>query len=77
MDGAVEGAGRDHPDILTARANLARWTEEAGMWPGPATASLVPLSERVLGTDHPDTLVIRQIVICLDGSRGADTPVPG
>jgi hypothetical protein len=31
---------------------------------------LLPIIERVLGTDHPDTMAIRQIVICLDGSRG-------
>lgn len=53
--------GTEHPDILTARHHLARWTGEAG----DATrardlfAELLPVRERVLGAEHPDTLTTR------------------
>ena len=49
--------GPDHPDTLTARANLAHWTGEAGE-AGRARdlfAALLPDVRRVLGPDHPDT----------------------
>jgi hypothetical protein len=50
--------GPEHPDTLTTRANLARWTGEAGK-PAEARdqfADLLPILERVLGTEHPETL---------------------
>ena len=31
--------GPEHPRTLNARHHLARWTGEAGTWPGPATSS--------------------------------------
>ena len=31
--------GLEHPDTLTVRAILARWTGEAGMQPGPGTST--------------------------------------
>ncbi|MEV0169179.1 tetratricopeptide repeat protein [Nonomuraea fuscirosea] len=50
--------GQHHPDTLTTRANLARWTGEAGNAAAARDqyATLVVLRERVLGKDHPDTL---------------------
>jgi hypothetical protein len=44
------------------RANLAAWTADAG---DPAVgrdmlAGLLPVRERVLGPDHPDTLTTRR-----------------
>jgi integrase/recombinase XerD len=53
--------GPEHPSTLTARANLAYYTGEAG---DPATtrdqiAALLPVYERVLGPEHPDTLGVR------------------
>ena len=53
--------GAEHPDTLTTRHNLARWTGEAG---DPAAArdqyaALLPVVERVLGAEHPDTLTTR------------------
>ena len=53
--------GPDHPDTLTARANLARWLGEAGQ-PDQAAAQYRDLLTdylRVLGPDHPDTLTTR------------------
>ena len=50
--------GRDHPDTLTTRNNIAAWTGRVGdarealrLFP-----ELLPDQERVLGRDHPDTL---------------------
>jgi Tetratricopeptide repeat len=53
--------GPDHPDTLTTRGNLARWTGEAGH-PEQArqlSADLLLDHERVLGPDHPKTLATR------------------
>ncbi len=57
-DGAY---GAEHPDTLTARAHLARWTGEAGDPAGARDqlAALLPVRERVLGAEHPDTLAAR------------------
>jgi hypothetical protein len=49
------------PDTLTARANLASWTGEAG---DPAAArvqfaAMLPVIERVLGAEYPSTLAAR------------------
>jgi Tetratricopeptide repeat len=53
--------GPEHPDTLVARANLARWTGEAGDSAAARDqfAALLPLDERVLGPEHPDTLSAR------------------
>src|SRR5215471_6729362 len=53
--------GRDHPDTLTTRGNIASWTGETGE-AGEALRlfrELLPDQERVLGRDHPDTLRTR------------------
>ena len=53
--------GPEHPDTLTARANLAAWTGQAGDAAGARDqyAALLPVRERVLGPEHPDTLTAR------------------
>jgi hypothetical protein len=58
---ADNGYGPEHPDILTTRAGLARWTGEAGDAAGARDqfAALLPIEERVLGPEHPDTLTTR------------------
>ena len=66
--------GREHPDTLTARSNLARWTGEAG---DPATArdryvALLHDCERVLGPEDPDTLTARSNLARLVGGAGYD-----
>ena len=52
--------GREHPDTLTTRANLASWTGPMG---DPAArdqyAALLPVLERVLGPQHPDSRTAR------------------
>jgi hypothetical protein len=55
------GCGREHPDTLTTRHNLARWTGRAGDVAAARDqyAALLPVQERVLGRDHPDTLTTR------------------
>jgi hypothetical protein len=54
-------SGAEHPDTLTTRGNLARWTGEAGDAAGARDqfAALLPIRERVLGPEHPDTLATR------------------
>ncbi|MFI1159336.1 tetratricopeptide repeat protein [Streptomyces sioyaensis] len=53
--------GKDHPDTLMARHELARWRGEAGDVAGAANAFAEVLEDRVrvLGDDHPDTLAAR------------------
>ena len=53
--------GPDHRDTLAARAELARWTGEAGDAAGARDqyAALLPVQERVLGAEHPETLTDR------------------
>ena len=53
--------GPEHPDTLSARGNLARWTGMAGDVAGARDqyAALLPVQERVLGPEHPDTLTTR------------------
>ena len=48
-------------DPLTGRANLAHWTGMAGDPAGARDqyAVLLPIEERVLGPDHPYTLLSR------------------
>jgi hypothetical protein len=64
--------GPEHPDILTIRHNLARWTGHAG---DPAAArdlyaTLLPVRERVLGPEHPDTLTTRHNLARWTGHAG-------
>ena len=53
--------GAEHPDTLTARANLAAWAGEAGDAAGARdqTAALLPVRQRVSGAEHPDTVTTR------------------
>jgi hypothetical protein len=53
--------GAEHPDTLATRANLARWTGQAGDAAAARDqyATLLPVQERVLGAEHPDTLATR------------------
>ncbi len=48
-------------ETLTARSNLAHWRGESGDVAGAAAALEELLADRlrVLGPDHPDTLIIR------------------
>ncbi|MGH8904507.1 MAG: tetratricopeptide repeat protein, partial [Egibacteraceae bacterium] len=53
--------GPDHLHTLTARANIARWTGEAGNAREALRLfqALLPDWERLLGPDHPQTLTAR------------------
>ena len=64
--------GPEHPDTLTTRANLARWTGEAGDAAGARDqyAALLPIRERVLGPEHPDTLTARHNLAHWTGEAG-------
>jgi len=55
-------SGPEHPDTLTARGNLARWTGRAGDAAGARDqfAALLPIRERVSGPGHPDTRATRR-----------------
>ena len=66
--------GRDHPDTLTTRNNIAHWTGEAGDAREALRLfrELLPDLERVLGRDHPDTLTAtRQQHIAAAGPASA------
>ena len=64
--------GPDHPDTLTTRNNIARWTGEAGDAREALRlfAELLPDMERVLGHDHPDTLMTRHNIALWTGESG-------
>lgn len=56
LAGRQHDLGTEYPDTLTAGADLAYWTGQAG---DPAAArdrfaALLPVRERVLGAEHPD-----------------------
>jgi Tetratricopeptide repeat len=55
-------SGPEHPDTLTNRHELARWTGEAGDAAAARdqSAALLPVRERVSGPEHPDTLTNRR-----------------
>jgi hypothetical protein len=67
--------GPKHPDTLTNRANLARWTGRAGDAVGARDqfAALLPNCERVLGPEHPDTLAYRASLARWTRQAGDDT----
>ena len=74
-----ETRGTEHPDTLSARANLARWTGQAG---DPAAArdqfaALLPVRERVSGSEHPATLTTRDDLAHWTGAAGGCRPPPG
>ena len=67
-----DALGPTHPDTLTARASLARFTGEAG---DPAAArdqytALLPIREEVSGPTHPDTLTARADLARFTGMAG-------
>ena len=51
-------SGAEHPDTLTTRHHLARWTGEAGdaVTARDQLTVLLPIQQRVIGAQHPDTL---------------------
>jgi hypothetical protein len=53
--------GREYPDTLATRHEIARWSGEAGDAAGARDqfAALLPVRERVQGPNHPDTLAAR------------------
>jgi hypothetical protein len=69
---AVRYLGRDHPDTLTTRGNLAHWRGKAGDPAGAAAAfeELVADLLRVLGPDHLGTLVARSGLARWRGEAG-------
>ncbi|MBB5076341.1 tetratricopeptide repeat protein [Nonomuraea endophytica] len=48
----------DSADTLTNRANLAYWMGDA-VAAGAMYAEMLPISERVLGPEHPETPAVR------------------
>ena len=64
--------GPEHPDTLSARKNLARWTGQAGDAAAARDqyAALLPIHERVLGPEHPDTLPVRSSLARWTGNSG-------
>ena len=72
LDAREQILGPEHPDILTARDNLAVRTGKAG---DPAAArdlfaALLPVRERVLGPEHRDTLTARARLARWTGEAG-------
>ena len=68
----VRVLGPEHPDTLTIRANIARWTGDAGDAAGARDqfAALLPIRELVLGPEHPDTLTTRANLAYWTGQGG-------
>ena len=64
--------GAEHPETLTTRHNLARWTGQGGMRPGPGTSSppCCPSASGFWGAEHPETLTTRRISPGGPGRRG-------
>ncbi|WP_316756255.1 tetratricopeptide repeat protein [Streptomyces herbicida] len=64
--------GREHPDCLDSRENLAYWRGETGDEAGAAIAyrELLTDRERLLGPDHPETLSARVGVLFYPGRAG-------
>jgi hypothetical protein len=56
--------GAEHPDALTARANLAAWIGQAGNPAGARSqfAALLPVMKKILGLMHSDTIAARNSV---------------
>jgi hypothetical protein len=68
----TDALGPQHIHTLTARANLAAYTGEAGDWAAARDefTKLVPLYEQVLGHEHPDTLHTRALRAKVTGKAG-------
>ena len=71
-DSEDDDYGPEHPDTLSARHELARWTGEAGDATGARDqyAALLPIEERVLGAEHPDTLATQHNLAYWTGAAG-------
>ena len=64
--------GRDHPNTLKTRNNIAAWTGMVGDTREALRlfGELLPDQERVLGRDHPDTLTTRGNIAFWTGNAG-------
>jgi tetratricopeptide (TPR) repeat protein len=64
--------GRDHPNTLTTRNNIASWTGRVGDSREALRlfSELLPDMERVLGRNHPDTLTTRNNIASWTGELG-------
>ena len=69
--------GREDAYTLIARANLARWTGEAGDAAAARDrfAALLPVDERVFGPEDAYTLIARTSSLARPGRRGI-RPLP-
>ena len=67
--------GPEHPDVLTARANLAYWSGHAGdaARARDQYAALLRIREQVLGPEHPDTSSARHHLAYWSGEAGDAT----
>ena len=72
FEARARALGPEHPDTLTARTNLARWTGETGNLAGASDecAALLPIRERASGPEHADTLTTRAKLANWTGQRG-------
>lgn len=59
-----ELSGPEHSDVISARHNLARWSEEAGEPCGARDqyADLLPVIDRVPAPEHPWSLAARNSI---------------
>ena len=64
--------GEGHPDTLTVRSYLARWTGQAGDAAAARDqyAALLAVEEQMFGPDHPDTLTTRGNLASWTGKAG-------
>jgi hypothetical protein len=76
---AHRNLGREHPDTLTMRNNLAgaihaqgRSAEAEEMW-----RELLPLREKILGREHPDTLTTRNNLAVAIRAQGRPAEAEG
>ena len=68
----VRVLGPGHPDVLTARSNIAYWTGQCGDAAGALRLAeeLLPHQVRVLGPGHPDVLTTRSNIAYWTGPVG-------
>ena len=71
--------GPEHPDTLTTRASLARWTGEAGDAAGARDqfAALLPVVERIFGREDAYTLIARASLAAWTQRAGMGSVAPG
>ena len=72
IEARIKVLGAEHPETLTARANLAYWTGHAGDAAGARDqyAALLPVRERVSGPEHRETLTVRANLARWTGEAG-------